>query len=85
MISKFSIRCQDGSIYHMSGSQIVTLQIPGGKTQLIARKRDGSGGKLLGEYGSENLVVRVLNAISWASQNMPFKVFRMPEDTENAG
>ena len=85
MFGRFSIRCQDGSICNMSGSQVAIMRIPGGKTQLIAHKRDGSGGKLLGEYASEDLVVRTLNAISWAYQNMPFKVFRMPEDTENAG
>lgn len=86
MMGRFCIRCQDGQlceVYKMTSPQVAVTHIPGGDYRIVIFDDDNKKKNIrtVGVYTSEQLTQRVLNAITWAVNHMPFQTFRVPEDS----
>ena len=86
MTGRFCVRAQDGElceVYKMTSPRVAVTHVPGGDYRIVIWDDNNRMNiRTIGVYKSEQLTRRVLNAITWAINHMPFRIFRVPLEEE---
>ena len=77
------IRTLRNQLIDMTEKEVTTALTPTGSYQILVHTKDKKKGTILGEYSTEQKVVRVLCAIQVAARHSEkVKIFKMPSDAE---